>query len=144
MIENRSEEYIKFIESQMEYFEAKSGREQKKYRVLSFLTLLCNAVIPVVSVYSSMPVRYRVVITSLSAGSVIFNGVLMIYNSKENWKDNRNYYTELQRELRGYRLLSGEYEGMDEDTAFRTFFSRCEAILDDDKAKWNKSVEKEK
>lgn len=144
MVENRSEEYIKFIESQMEYFEAKSGREQRKYRVFSLLSILCNAVIPIASVFSSTPTPFRITITSLSAGAAIFNGILLVYNSKENWKINRSRYTELQRELRAYRLSSGEYEGLEEEDAYRTFFARCEDLLQRESMEWSKNIEKER
>lgn len=144
MVENRSEEYIKFIESQMEYFEAKSGKEQKKYRFFSLLSILCNAVIPIASVFSSTPIPFRITITSLSAGAAIFNGVLLVYNSKENWKTNRSRYTELQRELRAYRLSLGEYEGLEEEDAFRAFFARCEDLLQRESMEWSRNMERER
>lgn len=142
--EKRYEEYISFIEGQMKYFDRKSMKEQKKYYVFSFLSLLCNAVIPIVSVFSSMPRNFSITIASLSASSVIFNGVLMIFNSKNNWKDNRIYFTDLEKELRGYRLLLGEYEGLDEEKAFSLFFERCEAVLAGDRNSWSPGAEKDK
>jgi len=135
-------EYIKFIKDQMTYFDQKSITEKKRYYTLSIIALIANAIVPILTTFSSIPAPYKQIVAILSAIAAICNGAAMIFNSSKNWKSYRNSYTDLETVLRSYDAAAGDYKGKSEEEAFDIFYEQCEAILNHDRQAWEPGTAK--
>ena len=141
---NNKEEYIDFIKGQMKYFDNKSIKEKRNYYLYSIVSLVANAMIPILTTFSSMPSPYKQIVASLSAIAAIANGLSMIMNSGKNWKHYRDTFTDLESVLRAYSVRAGSYNGLDEETAFDKFYENCEYILKMDRESWEIGTAKAK
>ena len=139
---NAKEEYISWIKGQLEYFDKKSISEKKKYTTLSICAIVANAIIPIITVFSTTNLPLAISIATLSAISAILTGTSLQLNAKNNWLHYRNCYTDLERSLRAYNMQAGEYLNLSEGEALALFFNRCEDILAEDRRTWEPEAEK--
>lgn len=138
----KREEYIKFIKDQMKYYDEKSIAEKRRYYTLSIVALVANALVPIISTFSSIPSPYKQIVATLSAIAAICNGAAMIFNSSKNWKSYRNSFTDLETVLRSYGAYAGEFKEKSEEEAFDLFYEKCEAIINRDRQAWEPGTAK--
>lgn len=140
---DKHQQYIEFIKGQLSYFDAKSIKEKKKYRLYSIIALTANAMIPILSTFSSIPSPYKQMVAGLSAIAAISNGLSMTFESGKNWKHYRNAFTDLETVLRAFETGAGDFEGLKEAESFSLFYSKCESILNNDRKEWSSKGNKE-
>ena len=65
---DKKKEYMEYIKGQIEYFDRKSIKEKRRYYLFSIIALVSNAVIPILSTFSSMPSPYKQIVAYTVTG----------------------------------------------------------------------------
>lgn len=133
---DKKQEYLKYLKDQMQYYDTKSITEKRRYYTLAIIAICANAVVPIISTFSSIPAPYKQLVAGFSAVAAICNGISLILNSDKNWKHYRDSFTYLEAELRAYNSVAGEYKDLDEEAAFQKLYTRSEAILHEEHEGW--------
>lgn len=133
---DKKKEYMEHIKGQIEYFDRKSIKEKRRYYLFSIIALVSNAVIPILSTFSSMPSPYKQIVAILSTIAAIANGLVLITNSGKNWKHYRDCFTDLSAVTRAYMAGAADFGGKDEEEAFALYAEKCEAVLKNDRESW--------
>lgn len=120
------------LEDQLGWYDRKSIRAQRAYRILKLAQLVIGAAVPVVAGLDFPPY----VTATISAILVVSEGVQQLYQ----WQTNRVLYRRaaeaLKREKYMYLAGVGEYAGPD---PAQKLAARIELIFLDEHAKWTET-----
>jgi Protein of unknown function (DUF4231) len=117
------------LEGQLEFYDDRSGKNQRRYKWLKVLELAVAAALPVVAGVHS-PVW---VTGGLAAVVVVLEGVQQIFQFHEHWITYRSTAEALKRERYLYLAKAGPYTGDDRDSQLA---GRVETLLSQEGAKW--------
>lgn len=120
------------LEDQINWYDRKSGDNQRRYKWLKLLELAVAAALPVVAVVGS-PVW---VTGSLAAVIVVLEGAQHLYQFQEHWITYRSTAEALKHERYLYLAKAGPYVGEDQH---RQLAERLEGLISQEHAKWTAS-----
>jgi len=123
------------LEGQLEYYDDKSRKNQRRYKWFKVLEIAVAASLPVVAAVHS-PV---LVTGGLAAVVVVLEGVQHIFQFQENWITYRATAEALKRERHLYLAKAGPYAGDDRDSQLA---DRVETLLSQEHTKWVASSQK--
>ena len=120
------------LEDQINWYDRKSGDNQRLYKWLKLLELAVAAALPVVAGIGS-PV---LVIGALAAVIVVLEGAQHLYQFQEHWITYRSTAEALKHERYLYLAEAGPYLGEDRH---RQLAERIEGLISQEHAKWTAS-----
>jgi len=120
------------LEEQINWYDRKSGDNQRRYKWLKLLELAVAAALPVVAGIGS-PV---LVIGALAAVIVVLEGAQHLYQFQEHWITYRSTAEALKHERYLYLAEAGPYLGEDRH---RQLAERIEGLVSQEHAKWTAS-----
>jgi len=124
------------VDDQLGYFEAKSGKLQKKFKRLKTIEIVLAAIVPflITSVNDDEFGSYlQVLVGAMSVGVVIVAGLLTLHKHYELWVQYRATAESLKREKFLYLTRTGPYKGKN---AFPVFVETIESIIAEDTSQW--------
>lgn len=128
------------IEDQIAYYEKQSAKNKRLYHILSALSIVATACVPVLSVFldtapGSEPLK--AVITVLSSFATVVTSLLILFNAKELWAKYRNSASSLTSLLHQYYTGTNAFEGVEGDEAFRLLARLAEAHMSSENSSWS-------
>jgi len=120
------------LEDQINWYDRKSGDNQRRYKWLKLLEFAVAAALPVVAGIGS-PV---LVIGALAAVIVVLEGAQHLYQFQEHWITYRSTAEALKHERYLYLAEAGPYLGEDRH---RQLAERIEGLISQEHAKWTAS-----
>ena len=120
------------LDPQMGYYKNKCERLSKEFNWISIITIVINALIPVISMATENGPIVKYVIASASALATILSSVLLLRKTKENWVEYRSTYEKLKREKVLFETKSGIYQ----TASINDFILNCENIMDAEHNLW--------
>lgn len=128
-----ADEYLtKRVDNQIEWYDMKSGRAQRKYLYFRLAEIVMAALIPIVLHFSEWD-GARKVAAFFGAAIVAVNGILGLYKWHDLWK---NYRTTCET-LRHHRFLfttqCAPYDGED---GFCLFVNNIERVISEENSDW--------
>lgn len=126
------------LDKQMEYYHKKCVSLRNEYYRFSAITIIINAIIPVLSMGVDTIGALKYVIASVSALSSILSSMLLLRKTKDTWVRYRYTYEALKKEKILFQTASGKYRnGTEED-----FILTCEAIMESENNAWKELLQK--
>src|SRR5215208_3342422 len=123
------------LEEQINWYDRKSGDNQRRYKWLKLLELAVAAALPVVAGIGS-PV---LVIGALAAVIVVLEGAQHLYQFQEHWITYRSTAEALKHERYLYLAEAGPYAGEDRHRQLAERAERIEGLVSQEHAKWTAS-----
>jgi hypothetical protein len=120
------------LEDQLNWYDRKSGENQRRYKWLKLLELAVAASLPVVAAVHS-PVW---VTGGLAAVIVVLEGVQHLYQYQEHWITYRSTAEALKHERYLYLAKAGPYATEDRHSQLA---ERIEGLISQEHAKWTAS-----
>ena len=120
------------LEDQINWYDRKSGQNQRGYKRLKLVELAVAAALPVVAGLQS-PIW---VTGGLAAVIVVLEGVQHLYQLQEHWITYRSTAEALKHERYLYLAKAGPYVGEDRH---RQLAERIEGLISQEHAKWASS-----
>lgn len=131
------------IEGQIAYYEKKSAQNKKLYHMLSILSIVANALVPVLSVFLKTADGNEIIkllITIISSFAAVTASMLVLFNAKELWNKYRSSASALTSLLHQYYTRTGVFEDVEGDAAFRLLARLAEERLDEEHRAWGESL----
>lgn len=120
------------LEDQINWYDRKSGDNQRRYKWLKLLEITVAAALPVVAAVHS-PVW---VTGGLAAVIVILEGIQHLYQFQQNWITYRSTAEALKHERYLYLAEAGPYTASDRH---QQLAERLEGLISQEHAKWTVS-----
>lgn len=120
------------LQGQMNYYKGKCKALKREYYVLSIISIVANALIPIFTIFIETSVFAKYVIASLSAVSTVLCSILLLRKTKEKWTEYRITYEQLKYEKVMYTSGVGIYNNGDE----KIFIEKCESIMCKEHNSW--------
>jgi hypothetical protein len=126
------------LEDQIEFYDGRSGLNQKRYKSLKILVIFASALIPLLSGLSVIPTA---VIGGLGALIAIVESIQQVGQYHSNWISYRSTAEALKHEKFLYLAGAGAYAGVANATALLA--ERIEALVSQENAKWTSVQQRE-
>jgi hypothetical protein len=132
-----SEYFQQRLDDQIDWYDRKSGSNQKAFKRLRLAEILTAATIPVLAGFSQG--SQSVALATGIAGMLvtIIAGILALYRFQENWREYRATAEALKQEKFLYLARAGPYEG---EQHFETLVQRVEALLSRETTQWAEAM----
>ncbi len=121
------------LENQIRWYDDKSIRAQRSFRVLKTIQIFVAALIPVASLIEP---TNAVIPGSLGAVILILEGLQELGMYRQNWQKYRSSCESLQHEKYLYMAASGPYAGLSDDEIKRVLAERIEALISEEHTNW--------
>jgi len=136
------EEYIKKrLQDQINWYSTKSLWNQKWFKRLKVLEIVCAAIIPFIAGMGSIVPYYQFVIGFLGVIIAVSSGISSIYKFHENWIEYRTTAETLKHELYLFQTKSQPY---DKENAFQELVQRVESLISKEHTQWSRYAWKQK
>jgi hypothetical protein len=134
------EEYIeKRLSDQINWYDRKSGRNQRWFRRLRFAEIVAAATIPFLSGFAGNSFPIKIAIGALGVFVAVIASLLGLLQLQVHWIEYRATAESLRREK---FLFLTQTEPYDKDDAFHLLVQRVEALLSKENADWAQSMMK--
>lgn len=133
------------VEEQISYYERKSQQNKKIYYALSILTILANAVVPILSIYlpsAAGAVHLKAAIAALSSCATVFSSVMALLGAKDLWTKYRTNAGRLTSFLHQYYSRSGIFAELGDEEAFRLLVRMSEAQIESENKDWGTMLDR--
>lgn len=131
------QEYIeKRVVAQQSFFSGKAADNKKKFYIISITKLGVSLLITVISALESGNSPVAFVISILSAIIAFIEGISLLCKHNENWIIYRITSENLKREKFLFETSTGEYNGLQENSAFNLFVQNIESIIQCSNKQW--------
>ena len=122
------------LQDQIDWHEAKSGWNQRMFKRLQLVVIVCGALLPFLAGFQREVPSMSWAIGVLGILVAVVTGVISLYRFQELWVDYRLTAEALQQEK--YRFLTGvpPYDG---SGALNVLVDRVEAVLAEQNAQWH-------
>jgi len=132
------DDYIKDrVDGQIEWYDRKSGTNQRWFRWLRIVEIIAAASIPLLAGYADSIAELKVVIGILGLLVAVIAGVLGLYQFQENWTGYRTTCEALKQER--YLFLT-KTQPYDQGDSFSLFVQRVESLLSKEHANWAQHI----
>jgi hypothetical protein len=132
------DDYIKDrVDGQIEWYDRKSGANQRWFRWLRIVEIIAAASIPLLVGYADSITELKVVIGILGLLIAVIAGVLGLYQFQENWTGYRTTCEALKQER--YLFLT-KTQPYDQGDSFSLFVQRVENLLSKEHANWGQHI----
>jgi hypothetical protein len=134
------EEYIEQrLSDQIDWYDRKSGVNQRWFKRLRFAEVVAAATIPFLSGFANDSFPIKIAIGALGVIVAVIACLLGLLQLQERWIEYRTTAESLRREKFLYLTQTEPY---DKDDAFHLLVQRVEALLSKENADWAQSMMK--
>lgn len=132
---NQENDYIEDrVNDQIKWYDSKSIKTQRKYKIYKGITIITSAFIPILS-FTNIPGQgTQYLVAFLGAIITISEGFISLNKYSENWIRYRSICETLKQEKFMYLNESGVYS--EEDSNFSFFVERIETIISQENVNW--------
>ena len=116
----------------MEYYHNKCTALRKEYYWLSGISIVINAVIPILSMGIESTGVLKYAIAALSASASVMSSILLLRKTKDTWIKYRSTYEKLKKEKVLFENSAGKYKMATE----KDFILACEEIMESEHNAW--------
>ncbi len=120
------------LKDQMGYYNNKCVALRREYYWLSSISIVINAVIPILSMGIESAGLLKYAITVLSASVSVMSSILLLRKTKDTWIKYRSTYEKLEKEKILFENSSGKYATATE----KDFILACETIMESEHDAW--------
>ena len=120
------------LNNQLEYYSTKCSKLRSEYYWLSSISIVINAVIPILSMGIESTGFLKYIIAALSASATISTSILLLCKTKDTWIKYRSTYEKLEKEKVLFENSAGKYETATE----QDFILTCEEIMESEHNAW--------
>ena len=118
------------LESQIGWYDKRSGQAQTFYKWLKFTEIGCAVAVPLIS-------QLNGIVTAILGGMVVLLEALQAMNQwQHNWITYRSTCESLRHEKYSYLGRSGPYKDLDDTTAKQALVERVESLISTEHSKW--------
>jgi hypothetical protein len=129
------------LNDQLEWYDAKSGEKQKRYKQIKTVQLVLAGSIPVFALAGATWGRWITAI--LGASVAILEGIQQLGQYNNLWTNYRATAEQLKHEKHLFLAQSGPYRNLGEDEALRRLAERVEERISTEHAKWVSELSKQ-
>src|SRR5205809_1237369 len=134
------EEYIEQrLSDQIDWYDRKSGTNQRWFKRLRFGEIVAAAIIPFLSGFAGNSFSIKIAIGALGVVVAVIASLLGLLQLQEHWIEYRATAESLRKEK---FLFLTQTEPYDKDDAFHRFVQRVESLLSKENTEWAQSVMK--
>ncbi len=126
----RDDPTVRRLEDQIEWYDRKSGENQRRFKLLKGSQLVAAAAIPVAATFGAHPA----VAATLGAMIVVVEGFQQLNQYQQNWTLYRSNAEALKHEKYLFLARSGPYAKLDDGRALLA--DRIEGLISQEHAKW--------
>jgi hypothetical protein len=135
------DDYIKDrVDGQIEWYDRKSGTNQRWFRWLRIVEIVAAASIPLLVGYADSISEFKVIVGILGLLIAVIAGVLGLYQFQENWTGYRTSCEALKQEK--YLFLT-KTQPYDQGDAFALFVQRVENFISKEHSTWSQYMRNE-
>jgi Protein of unknown function (DUF4231) len=128
------DDYIKDrVDGQIEWYDRKSGTNQRWFRWLRIVEIVAAASIPLLVGYADSISEFKVVVGILGLLIAVIAGILGLYQFQENWNGYRTTCEALMQEK--YLFLT-KTQPYDQGDSFSLFVQRVENFISKEHTNW--------
>ena len=128
------EEYIEQrLNDQIDWYDRKSGTNQRWFKRLRFGEIVAAAIIPFLSGFAGNSFSIKIAIGALGVVVAVIASLLGLLQLQEHWIEYRATAESLRKEK---FLFLTQTEPYDKDDAFHRFVQRVEALLSKENTEW--------
>jgi hypothetical protein len=118
------------LESQIGWYDKRSGQAQTRYKWLKFTEIGCAVAVPLIS-------QINGIVTAILGDMVVLLEALQAMNQwQHNWITYRSTCEALRHEKYSYLGRSGPYRDLDDVTAKQALVERIESLISTEHSKW--------
>jgi len=129
------DDYIKDrVDGQIEWYDRKSGANQRWFRWLRIVEIIAAGSIPLLVGYADSISEFKVVVGILGLLIAVIAGVLGLYQFQENWTGYRTTCEALKQEK--YLFLT-KTQPYDQGDLFALFVQRVENLISKEHSTWS-------
>jgi Protein of unknown function (DUF4231) len=118
------------LESQIRWYDRKSGHAQLYFKLTKFAEIVCAATVAVVANFSSIATSI------LGVGIVVLEGLQHLNQWQHNWITYRSTCEALRHEKYTFLARSGPYDDQTDDAAQKLLAERVEGLISTEHSKW--------
>jgi Protein of unknown function (DUF4231) len=118
------------LESQIKWYDRRSGKAQSLYKWVKITEVGCAALVPLISQVNGMATA------ALGFAIIVFEALQQINQWQHNWITYRSTCEALRHEKYSFLGHSGPYKDMDEITAKQALVERIESLISTEHSKW--------
>lgn len=118
------------LETQITWYDTRSGQAQSRYKLFKILEIGCAALVPLISQLNGIATAI------LGAAVLVFEALQHVNQWQHNWITYRSTCEALRHEKFSYLGRSGPYEDMDDTTAKKVLVERIESLISTEHSKW--------
>ena len=134
------EEYLKNrLDDQIDWYDRKSTKNQKIYKILQLILIVSAASIPFISGYVKDCPDLSYVLGGIGVLIAAITGILSLYKFQETWTAYRTTCESLQHEKYLYLTKSNPYIGKN---AFNLLVQRVEMLISKENSSWAEIMQK--
>jgi hypothetical protein len=132
------DDYIKDrVDGQIDWYDRKSGTNQRWFRWLRIVEIVAAASIPLLVGYADSMSEFKVVVGILGLLIAVISGVLALYQFQENWTGYRTTCEALKQEK--YLFLT-KTQPYDQSDSFSLFVQRAENVISKEHTTWTQYI----
>ena len=121
------------LDDQMNWYDNKSSRSQKLYKLLKSIVIVLSASIPLFVGFTSDFEFWEIVVSAIGVIIVVIEGWLGLTKYHEHWIEYRSICETLRHEKYMYLTRTGVY-GI--DNPFKILVERVESIISQENVNW--------
>lgn len=127
---------------QIDWYNGKSIVKQRRFKLLSVVTILLNALIPVATLLTEYEIAIRILIASISSAAVAINAILALCSYKELWVQYRSSCELLKSILYRFFNRSGEFHPIADqpDQCAQLLITLCEEHFTKEFQSWSSTA----
>lgn len=122
------------LESQIEWYDRKSGAAQKWYKYSKITVIIASALIPVFAVSDFKFANY--IVASFGATIAVLEGASHLNQWHHNWITYRSTCEALRHEKYTYMERANPYDLDDDTSARKLLVERVESLISTEHSKW--------
>nr|DAU79037.1 MAG TPA: Protein of unknown function (DUF4231) [Caudoviricetes sp.] len=129
------------LKEQMSYYSNSCQKLQRRYRILTFISIVITAIIPIFSLSVDdigRPAQY--IIAILGATASIISGITFFEKLRDKWILERATYEKLKSELAKFNAKAGQYKNLSEADSKAVFVETCESYMEIEHGEWRETM----
>jgi hypothetical protein len=134
---SESEYFQQRLDDQIDWYDRRSGSNQKAFKRLRLVEILTAATIPVLAGFSQGSQSFALATGIAGMIVTVIAGILALYRFQENWRDYRATSEALKQEKFLYLARARPYDG---EQHFETLVQRVEALLSRETNQWTEAM----
>lgn len=128
----------KRVLDQIIWYDQKSVEKQTRFKKLTIVNIILNAIIPIVVLFSDYSILVKALVTGLSSSAGAINAIVALCEFKDLWIQYRSNCELLKSTLHRFFLKSGEFRHIadDQSALMDALVASCEEYFTKEFQSW--------